>query len=186
MEDGFEHEKRFLLWENGVPYFNKELFKVLFKNIEDALKQIENNGKDIRQGYIDLSKGLELAEVLNLKLSFNPKGARLREELYNRKVNYIFTLKGDGTSSRHEINRDIERITFDSYWKYVNRVLLKKRLEKKINGYKLEFDKPQNRNLLLLEVEVENKSDLSQIPEFGLDVTENPKYSSFNLAEKVR
>src|SRR3989344_8998461 len=107
MEDGFEHERRFLLWENGVPYFNKELFKVLFKNIEDALKQIENNGKDIRQGYIDLSKGLELAEVLNLKLSFNPKGARLREELYNRKVNYIFTLKGDGTSSRHEINKDI-------------------------------------------------------------------------------
>ena len=185
MKEEFEHERRFLLWENGVSYFNRELFNIFFKNIEDALKQIEDNGKNIRQGYMILNRGLELAGVLGLNFAFNPIGARLREESYKSKVNYIFTLKGEGTSSRPEINKNIEQITFDAYWQYVHKVLLKKRLEKNFNGYKLEFDKLKNRDLLLVEIEVKNKADLANIPEFGLDITDDITYSSYNLAEDV-
>ena len=62
MKEEFEHERRFLLWENGVSYFNRELFNIFFKNIEDALKQIEDNGKNIRQA---LAYGIDKSRFAN-------------------------------------------------------------------------------------------------------------------------
>ena len=174
-----EIEKKFLLSENGIEFITDELHKIY--SSMDALKgDVLANGTPIKQGYLPLEAGEEIARLLNMEYDFKPNEARLRDKggkLY-------FTIKGKGGVSRSELEEKLNQETFDRFWpKTEGKRVEKIRLNKPYQHNTLEIDVYTDRELIVAEIEVPTIEKASLLIPFGKDVTEDSAYKNKNLAK---
>lgn len=173
-----EIEKKYLIKEGRTEYATEELYR-LYPSIDFLKDFVLANGEPIQQGYMPIEKGLRLANTLGLKVDFKVEEARLRD----RAGRLYFTLKGKGSISRSEIEREIDNDLFEQYWPSTKGKRIKKiRLERKYGNQYLEIDVFTDRDLILAEVETSSIDEMKELPLFGLDVTANKKYRNKNLA----
>lgn len=175
-----EIEKKCLIRENGVEYATEEFFQ-LYHSIDSLKDDVLARGKVIRQGYIPIEVGKEIAEKLRLDFGLEPAEARLRENCGK----YYFTLKTEGSCSRNEVEVEVPFRLFKKYWLSTSgRQLEKVRLEIPYEGYTLEVDVyTDRRDLIICEVEVPTVEAAERLKLVGLDVTDKQRYKNKNLAK---
>lgn len=173
-----EIERKFLLWENGVDYSASPL-KELYPALEELKSGVLNQGTRIVQGYIPLNLGLLLAEVLKMTLGSKPNETRLRrkgDKLY-------FTLKGNGSHAREELETRVSEDLFMNWWGFTQGSRVEKfRLEKPYGRYVAEIDVYTDRDLIIAEVEVPSLEIANSLVPLGRDVTGDSRYKNRNLA----
>ena len=173
-----EIEKKYLIREGAEECITDE-FKLKFYSIDYIAREILKEGEKIRQGYLDLGKGSDLAKMLNIDIGFEIMEARLRDKAGK----FYFTLKGDGTLSRSELEKEIDSGLFNEYWPETGGKRLEKcRLKKPYHEYEAEFDLYLDRNLIIAEVEVPSIEDALKLLPLGKDVTDDKRYKNKNLA----
>lgn len=172
---GWEIEKKFVLFtieqdhtknSNGLTLYNETLEK----------------GTLIRQGYIkDFSVAHEMLQSFGIELTedFKPNTVRLRQ--YGQQ--YILTLKDKKETKRKEVEWELDKKMFNTYWKHTKGSRVeKKRYIKKLKGFDVEYDAFTDRILLLAEIEVQEEAQLKKVPKLGMDVTNNNQWSNKNLS----
>jgi CYTH domain-containing protein len=175
---GQEIEKKYLIREDGINYMAKLLLET-YASVDVLKEEVIQNGKVIRQGYLQLDLGLELSKLLDMSVNFEVNEARLR----NEGKKFYFTIKGFGSLTRNELEVEIEESFFDEFWaktegKRIEKIRLKKLFEELI----LEIDVYTDRDLIIAEVEVATAQDAEKICSFGKDVTLDYKFKNKNLA----
>ncbi len=179
---GKEIEKKFLLRENKKDYITKEFISFYGNSLNQLKKIVLINGTPIQEGYLSLNYIPEFSSKFKEKINFNPVEARLRK----KGNNFYFTVKGEGTLSRNELEIELDKRDFNKFWnKTKSRRIEKIRLCLPYKNYKSEIDVYTDRDLIVLEIEVPSIKEANLIKPLGLDVTENPKYKNKNLAEKT-
>ncbi len=175
-----ENEAKYLLRENGTEYL-EEGFSTLYESIDDLIADVQENGKHIHQGYMSVGLGRALASELGVRIDFEAEEARLR----NEDGVLTFTIKGKGGASRTEFERGVSQDIFDRYWNETEGQRVEKlRLKKKYGDYTAEFDYYlDERDLIVVEVEVPSPEELEALVPLGKNVTENTKYKNKNLAK---
>lgn len=173
-----EIEKKFLVREGGTTYASSLLEK-LYPTFQELVNDIKQNGKIIRQGYLPIEKGILLAKFLELNLDFEISEARLRD----KNGELFFTIKGDGTIQRDELETSVSREIFDFYWpETAGKRVEKIRLEKPYVNHILEIDFYLDRELVVAEVEVGSQKEAELFPPLGKDITSDKSYKNKNLA----
>ncbi|MFH1840321.1 MAG: hypothetical protein ABH849_04180 [Nanoarchaeota archaeon] len=175
---GNEIERKFLIEENGVDYTTSE-FGLFYESIEQLRRDVLDKGDPIRQGYLPLTDGQKLSDLLGIRIDFNPSEARLRDK--NGRL--YFTLKGKGGLSRNELEVEVNQDHFSQFWpKTEGRRVEKVRLDLPYQDYTLEVDVYTDRDLIVAEVEVPSVEEAHSLKPLGLDITEDPKYKNKSLA----
>ncbi len=182
-----EIEKKYLIEENGKAFTNDEFYKI-FDSIDDLRKYSKENGWFVLQGYFpeNLLKKTKLSSLckkqgIEAKIDFNPKEARVRYY----KGNHFFTVKGEGTLSRQEVETEIPETLFkkllDNYTE--GRRVAKTRTEIPYKNHIIEFDVYDDRSLITAEIEFKSESLANQFLSIGKDLTGNQNYKNKNLAK---
>jgi CYTH domain-containing protein len=174
-----ETEKKYLLFEKGVDYSTPAIC-LICESLEQLTNNVIENGTKIKQGYLTLEKGKELARILEVDLDFEPVEARLRV----KKDKKIFNMKGKGTLSRAETpDMEVSDAIFDQYWSLTEGKRIEKmRLKKEYFGLTAEIDLyTDGRDLIVAEIE-DNLENLARIEPLGKDITEDSRYKNKNLA----
>jgi CYTH domain-containing protein len=173
---GYEIEKKFILATVEEDHTKN-------KNALTLYNEVLANGTTIRQGYIkDFSVAHEMLQALDIELTddFKPNTVRLRQ--YGS--DYILTLKDKKETKRKEVEWELDKKTFNTYWKHTKGSRVeKKRWVKKLKGFDVEYDAFTDRFLLLAEVEVTSEKDLVKVPKLGMDVTNNSQWSNKTLSK---
>lgn len=173
-----EIEKKYLLRENGQEYHTHALLEH-FASIDSLVDEVETKGQVVKQGYLSLEEGIELANTLGIKVDFDPKEARLRNKVG---ICYL-TIKGEGNLQRRELEAKINSKIFQDYWAATDgRRVEKIRLTKPAGQYDLEVDLYTDRDLIVLEVEFPSTEEANSFAALGLDLTANKDYKNKNLA----
>ncbi len=174
-----EIEKKYLIRENGREYAEEGLFR-LYPTIELLAKSVLAQGRPIRQGYMPIGKGMDLAHELRLDVAFRVEEARLREA----SGNFYLTLKSAGNVSRDEIEHEITKLLFDKHWSCTKgRRVEKVRLELPYDKHTLEIDVYTDRDLITAELEISTINEAEELQPVGLDVTTDSIYKNKNLAK---
>lgn len=174
-----EIEKKYLLKEDGSD-FATDALQHQYSSIEALENDVLQHGKKIRQGYLPISSGSDLCDKLGLDLTFTPSEARLREKAGT----HFFTLKGEGTLKREEVEVKLDKIVFDEYWQKTEGQRVEKcRLEIPYKGHTAEIDVYTDRDLIVAEVEVPSIGQAQSLPALGTDITEDTQYKNKNLAK---
>ena len=174
----FEIEKKYLIKE-GLEQFTSPNFSSYFNSLNELVEYIDNNGEDIIQGYFSVNNGIELVKKLELNLDFVPSEARVRQ----KGNKYFFTMKSDGLQKRNELETTISQDLFENIYSLTETRVEKKRLKVNIDGLIYEFDKYLDRDLIVVEIEVNNEKDLEKIIVLGKDITEEIGFKNKNLAK---
>ena len=173
-----EIEKKYLI-KDGTKLVLTPSFLKLFPSIEDLVREVAQKGQIIRQGYLTLQTAELLIQKLELNPSFTPKEARLRQ----KNNLFYFTLKGEGTIEREELEVTLSKELFESYWlETENRRIEKIRLKKPYEGHVAEFDVYINRLLIVAEIEFQTIEEASDIAPLGEDISNDKRYKNKNLA----
>lgn len=174
-----EIEKKYLLWENGIDY-SKSYLLGLFLSFPSLRSQVMKRGKPINQGFLSKDRGWDIAKRIGLKFNFKPEVFRLRD--YNGKK--YFTVKGRGHEERDEIEKEISPSVFRFYWPFTKGKRIEKtRLRIAYGHYIMEIDVFTDRDLILAEIELKNKNELSGLKSVGMDVSKDKKYKNLSLAK---
>jgi CYTH domain-containing protein len=145
-----EVEGKYLLREEGKSYA-----KSSFSSIEELLSFVYERGIIIEQGYLNDDIRDIILEILGVKPGFDPVESRIRKE----GSEYYLTLKGDGTSEREEFNTPISKDIFNAYWDFTfGQRVSKIRFKIPYQGYTAEVDFYTDRDLIVAEIEVKDKS----------------------------
>ncbi len=176
-----EIEKKFLIYEE-CKEFGTQIFYDNFCTIDNLINETCNNGTNIEQLYLDLGKKDEILKYSGLKVNFNIGEIRIRRKEKNGVEKYFLTFKSDGLQSRGEKEEVICGQDYSFFENFSISKVLKKRLEKEINGITYEFDVYTDRSLIICEAEIKKESDLEKIIPMGKDVTMDKKYKNKNLA----
>lgn len=172
---GWEIEKKFVLATVEEDHTKN-------KNALAKYGEVLEKGTPIKQGYIkDFGIAQELLESFGIELTedFKPNTVRLRQ--YGSQ--YILTLKDKKETKRKEVEYELGKKQFNTYWKHTKGARVeKKRLIKKLKGFDIEYDAFTDRFLLLAEVEVKTEEELKKVPKLGMDVTNNNQWSNKALA----
>jgi adenylate cyclase len=151
----------------------------LFSSIDCLKKESAQSGSRIKQGYLPIEKGLELAQRACMSIDFSPVEARIRR----KDGVFYLTLKGSGTLARDELETKIPAHLFGQYWPLTEgRQVEKLRLTKTILDCVVEFDVYTDRELILAEIELRAEQETAKMPNLGKDVTNDPGYKNRNLA----
>ena len=179
LDTHLEIEKKFLIRQNGTNYGTSSLW-TMFQST-DALKDtVLREGAKIRQGYLPVEVGFEIARIVDLDLQFVPTEARLRD----MGGEYFLTLKsGEGLLRNESPDTKVSNTVFNSYWPYATKRIEKVRLEMAYEGHTAEIDVYSDRDLIVAEVEVPNIAAASTINALGKDITENADYKNKRLAK---
>ncbi len=173
-----EIEKKYLIQENGISHAESSL-DALFPKFGDLKDTVLREGTKIRQGYLPVEVGMEIANIIGVDLTFTPTEARLR----NQGSEYFLTLKSTGGLSRDETpDAVVSKTVFDMYWPYAETRIEKVRLKKEYHGDTAEIDVYTDRDLIVAEVEVSSEEVAHRITPLGKDVTEDPNYKNKTLA----
>jgi len=175
-----EHERKFLIWENGIDYTTPS-FKTLYSSVDELVSAINKDHILIKQGYLPKHIGEYLLSYLSWDIDkFTPAGVRLRKEGDDV---YYLTVKGKGTITRDEDNLDLPKTLFAGFWPETkNKRLNKKRLVYPYEDYKIEFDMYTKRDLIIAEIELPSIERLENVIVLGKEVTYDENYDNFNLA----
>ena len=172
--NGFEIEKRFLL-------MTKEEDTSKNKNGLEIYNEVLEKGTIIKQGYImDIQRAKDILDELEIELEFRPNTIRFRQF----GSMYILTVKDRKDTKKREVEWELTRKQFNTYWPETkgNRVE-KKRLEKTIKKYTVEIDAFTDRFLLIAEIEVSDEASLLKVPTLGMDITGNKNWSNKALSK---
>lgn len=174
-----EIEKKYLIKEGELEYVTEALFE-LYEHVDALKEDVLANGKQIKQGYMPIKIGENIADILGLDVEFEPKEARLRDKAGK----YFFTMKGEGGLVRNEIEYEIDQSMFNDYWNHTkgNRVE-KFRLKRPYQGFEIEIDVYTDRDLIVAEIEVPTTEDAFSLIAIGKDITEDKRYKNKNLAK---
>lgn len=173
-----EIEKKYLIREDGQAFHREALFQH-FSWLDEMVAEVQADGQRIRQGYLPLTKGAELAAKLGFDLNFEAKEARLR----NKAGTCYFTVKGEGNLERRELETRVDRELFEANWSDTKgRRVEKIRLSKAAGDYTLELDFYTDRDLIVAEIEFPNSKLAEAFPPLGRDVTCDNRYKNKNLA----
>lgn len=173
--NGYEIEKRWVLLTheedfskggNGVQLYHEALRK----------------GVRIVQGYImDMDSAIEMVSELGIVVEFKPNTVRLRS--FDGKQ-FILTLKDKKETKRREVEWELDKKTFQKYWKLTKgHRVHKNRYKKEVKGNVIEFDAFTDRYLLMAEIEVKDEAQLEKLPKLGLDVTTDSSWTNKKLAK---
>ncbi|HYD03246.1 MAG TPA: hypothetical protein VEC16_03010 [Alphaproteobacteria bacterium] len=185
---GKEIELKYLIYEDGIDYTTPG-FRKLYQSVKFLELDIFRHGSIINQGYLSLKSGIDISNIINMQVNFDPKVARLRSKSFfdsDKDKEYYFTLKGDGMLERDELEERIKRELYLQYWKETEGKRVKKvRYEKKHSFYTIEFDSyiDDRPDLIIAEIEVPNRTFISGVIPIGKDVTYDPRYKNSNLAK---
>lgn len=131
--------------------------------------------KNIEQGYLT-RRGPNSINTIRIRKSNN---------------NYFFTAKRsiDGLSVREEVEFSISKENYMSLWPFTDGArIIKKRYLIPWKKWTIELDifEGSLTGLILAEIEYSDASELnSEVPEwFGEDLSEDPSYTNFALAER--
>lgn len=176
---GKEVEAKYLLFENERDFTTLD-FRRLFADRFTLLATVFQRGVNIQQGYLPIDIGLDLAKRFSLNLEFTPVEARLRSQGHD----FYFTVKGDGSVERNEEQVQISSADYINFWPQTKgKRISKDRLKVPYGGFVAEIDVYKDRrDLILGEIEVPTRIDLSSLPALGKDVTKDPAYKNRNLA----
>ena len=174
-----EIEMKYLIRENKVNYA-APIFWNMFPSIYSLKKSTIKNGVLIHQGYFNQEDGTELTDKLfSTELDFVPHEFRMRD----KDENHYFTIKGEGTISRRELEVEISKKVFDKYWPMTSgNQLIKKRLNIPFQDYVVEIDVYLDRDLIVAEIEVPTIEIANGLIPLGNDITHNLTYKNKNLA----
>lgn len=172
-----EIEKKYLIHENEKDYSTTPLIDI-FPSLIDLRDNVMRKGVKIRQGYLPLEIGTEIASVVGLDVDFAASEARLRD----KGGKYFLTLKSSGGLTRNEAESSLSKTVFDLYWPYAERRIEKVRLKVPYSEYMAEIDVYADRDLATAEVEVEDEETARSIAPLGRDVTEDVNYKNKALA----
>ncbi len=174
-----EIERKYLIWESGTNYFTEAL-SIMYPSIDALKDDVTNNGAPIRQGYLSLTTGRELSDLVGMNVDFIPSEARLRD----KKKKFYFTIKGSGGLERNELEVEIEREIFYQYWPQTKGQRVEKiRLSRPFDGHTLEIDVYTDRDLIVAEIEVPTLEEAEKLEILGKDVTTDKRYKNKNLAK---
>jgi CYTH domain-containing protein len=183
-----EIEGKYLLFERGDDFTTQQFRKAFaaFYGIWDVRSVIIRdmalrNGLQISQGYLEEEAGRGLAYHLRLNLDFEPAEYRIRQE--GRR--HFFTCKDAGGLVRRALaDISIDEALFNTWWKHTEGYrLYKKRIVMPYVGGKLEIDVIDGRDLVLCEAERSSLEEVLEVPAPGMDVSEDSRYKSRNLAK---
>ncbi len=172
-----EIEKKYLIHEDGNDYSTGSL-RNIFPSLIDLRDKVMREGIKIRQGYLPLEIGAEIASVVGLDVCFNPSEARLRD----KGGKYLLTLKSEGGLIRSEAESPLSKTVFDLYWPYAERRIEKVRLKVSHFSHVAEIDVYADRDLSVAEVEVGSEREAEALVPLGRDVTEDRNYKNKALA----
>jgi CYTH domain-containing protein len=173
-----EIEKKYLIRE-GFEEYPTEAFKQNFFSVDYLARKILEEGEKIRQGYLELDKGINLAKLVSMNIDFVPQEARLRD----KEGKFFFTVKGNGGLLRLELEQEINSGLFNDFWPETEKRRIEKmRLKKPYKDYDAEFDIYLDRNLIIAEVEVPSIEKAEKLIPLGRDVTDDKNYKNKNLA----
>ncbi|MBI1969818.1 hypothetical protein HYS48_03935 [Candidatus Woesearchaeota archaeon] len=174
-----EIEKKYLIREGEAVYATSALYD-LYSSISDLERAVLEQGVSIRQGYLPVKEGMQLAQHLGMTIDFEPAVARMRK----KGTKHYFTLKGEGLVSRKELEREIEESVFEQYWPLTEgRRVEKMRLRAPYGIYQLEIDVYTDRVLIVVEIEIPSIEEGTRVEPLGKDVTIDPRYANNNLAK---
>jgi CYTH domain-containing protein len=181
MQQDVEIEKKFLIYE-GCKEFASPAFYDNFCTIDNLINESCDKGADIEQLYLDLGKKDEILKYFGLKVDFDIYEIRIRKREKYGIEEYFITFKSDGLQLRGEKQKPICGQDYSFLETFSTSKVLKKRLEKEIDGITYEFDVYTDRSLIICEAEVKSESELKRIIQMGKDVTFDKKYKNKNLA----
>lgn len=174
-----ETEKKYLIREDGKDFATKAFFK-LYPSISFLKSNVAEKGIHIRQGYLENSIGIELAEKLKLEIDFDIIETRLRE----KETSFYLTFKSKGGLSRSEFEITISSDLFEGLWQQTEgRRIQKARLNIPYQDYIAEVDVYSDRDLIVIEVEVSSEKDAEQLIPLGKDISIDNIYKNRNLAK---
>ena len=174
-----EIEKKYLISQKDEFYATSGL-RTYFTSYEDLKDTVMRKGVKIRQGYLPVSIGKEIAGMIGVDVSFEPSEARLRDQ----GGKYILTLKSSGGLERYETpDAEISSTIFESYWPYASNKIEKVRMKIHHEGHIAEIDVYMDRDLIIAEVEVQTKEIANRISPLGIDITEDLNYKNHALAK---
>jgi len=188
------------LWRNSTPC-TFIVYATFERNVMPAHEEIERtwlmNMTKVR-GYIDLNAvpgdAIEQGYITPTTLE-DP--LRTTYRLRKRADAYYFTWKHGGTTVRMEYEVQLTKEQFQAMWGMVGKQFLKKTRYKlhfhddrnphMMEGWWLELDvfAGDHAGLVLAEVEFCSEEDAKKFvapPWFGIDVTEDSRYSNYSLA----
>ena len=175
---GDEIEKKFLLREDGVDYATYNLEYFFSRSMDQLKKDVLALGKPIGQGYMPLSDGQELSDLLGMDVDFIPSEARLRDKAGK----LYFTLKGEGGLIRDELETEVNQTYFDKFWpRTEGRRVEKVRLDLPYREHILEVDVYTDRDLIVGEIEAPSIEIAHSIEPLGRNATEDSNYKNKNL-----
>ena len=171
--NGFEIEKRWVIMNKEEDYSKAKNGVILY---DDALRK----GVQIIQGYVEMDAAVDMVAELGITVEFKPNTVRLRS--FDGKQ-FILTLKDKKAEKRREVEWELDKKTFQKYWKLTKgRRVRKTRYTKEVKGNKIEFDAFTDRFLLMAEIEVMDEKLLDGLPKLGLDVTTDSSWTNKKLA----
>jgi len=174
-----EIERKYLIKKGNSEYATEALYR-LYPSVAILKENALKNGDPIRQGYMPIKKGMDLASRMGLTVDFRVEEARLRDKAGK----FYFTLKSKGDISRNEIECEIAKDLFNEYWPSTKGKRVEKvRLRRSYQGYTLEIDVFTDRNLILAEIEAPTINEARGLCSVGLDVTTHKEYKNKNLAK---
>jgi len=174
-----EIEKKYLLRDNLKTYTTPEFF-FQYNALESFIDVIKEKGVFIKQGYLSIKQGLDLAKSLKLNVDFVPAQARVRQ----KGNEFFFALKSEGLEERIELESKISQELFDNLYSFTEGKRVEKiRYIQNIEGLDYEFDFYLDRDLVVVEIEVKDKKDLSRILALGKDITLDKNYKNEELAK---
>lgn len=181
---GYEIEKRQILLTIEKDYTKQ-------KNALTFYNETLEHGVLINQGYVkDLPEAAAILQELGVELNeFKPNTVRLREfgpGFKSKKVSkypYVLTLKDRKETKKREVEFKLSKSQFDKYWPSTEGARVqKKRMRKKIKGFTFEMDAFTDRILFIAETEVNHEKDLKKVPNIGMDVTNDSRWSNKSLS----
>lgn len=173
-----EMEIKYLIAEKNEDHSTPHL-KSLYPSVESLVEDAVKEGEFIRQGYVPLEKGREIAAGMGMEYDFIPKEARLRQ----KGDRHYYALKGEGGLSRNESELEITQEVFKRCWPLTaGKQVSKIRFERFYQGFMAEIDVYTDRELIVAEIELLSRDAAKKIKPLGKDITEDMSYKNSNLA----
>jgi CYTH domain-containing protein len=173
--NGYEIEKRFVVMTVEEDFTKNQNGKILYD-------EVLSKGTTIEQGYItDIQRAKEVLDELGIDLDFRPTTIRLRKF----GTQHILTVKDRKETKKREVEWELDPKVFRKYWKETKGArVYKKRLEREVKGFTVEYDAFTDRFLLLAEIEVDSEKDLAKCPKISkMEVTGQKQWTNKTLSK---
>lgn len=166
-----EIERKFLLKE-------KEKIYPSDFDLDKIKKEIKEHGRPIVQHYIPKELILDVLDMLDIKIKFNPNELRIRKI----KDDHFLTIKSKGSLKREEFEMPIQKETFRELRKLKEKTVEKIRLMKMKNERTVFIDYYPKYSLIIAEIEFSTEDEADSFKTHMKDITGETQYKNRQLA----